>query len=111
MKAVIVLGFYDRVFVHLQKKHSALLGSTIMWIGVAGPHGDGDVRNFTSLLFDRLENGFTDILVLSAVRRGREATHGEDVRLRFMFEPVQRILLSLQPWEPLSCDSATSWWA
>jgi hypothetical protein len=79
MKAVIVLGFYDRVFVHLQKKHSALLGSTIMWIGVAGPHGDGDVRNFTSLLFDRLENGFTDILVLSAVRRGREATHGEDV--------------------------------
>ena len=79
MKAVIVLGFYDRVFVHLQKKHSALFGSTIIWVGVIGPHGDGDVRNFKSLLFDRLENGFTNILVLSVVRRGREATHGEEV--------------------------------
>lgn len=79
MKAVIVLGFYTSVLVRLRKDHSSLFGSTIIWVGVIGPHGDGDIGNFKSLLFDKIHNGFTDILVLSVVRRGRESTHGEEV--------------------------------
>ena len=73
MKVVIVLGFYDKVFVRLQKDHAALLQNrTIVWVGLVGPHGDGDIINFRELLLDRLHEGFTDVLVLAVVRRGRD---------------------------------------
>jgi hypothetical protein len=81
MKVVIALGFYDNpVLVHLQKEHSALLQNhAIMWVGTVGPHGDGDIVNFRALLFDRLELGCTEILVLACIRRGREEAYGERI--------------------------------
>jgi|GEM_PF-3537191 len=81
MRVVIVVGFYDSVFVDLQKEHSVLLqNQTITWVGNVGPHGDGDILNFQSLLFDGLgTRQFTDVLVLVVVRRGREETFGERI--------------------------------
>ena len=80
MRVVLVVGFYDHVLVHLQKAYSALLQShAVMWVGIVGPHGDGDILNFRGLLFDRLALGLTEILVLTVVRRGREETYGRRI--------------------------------
>lgn len=51
----------------------------IMWVGTIGPYGDGDLMNFRAILFDRLELGFTEILVLACIRRGREEAYGEHI--------------------------------
>jgi len=72
-----------------------------MWVGVIGPHGDGDILNFQALLFDRLARGFTEILVLAVVRRGREETYGKHIG-RIVQEAKDRhpdALIDLRPFK------------
>jgi hypothetical protein len=86
MKIAIVLGFFDPVLVRLQKEYSARLhDQSVVWIGTIRPHGDADLHNFKELLFDRLATGPTEVLVLAAVKRGKEETIGHAINTTCMF--------------------------
>jgi hypothetical protein len=73
MKVAVLLGFFDPVFVRVQKEYaSRLQDQSVVWIGVIRPHGDANLRNFKELLFDRLAAGANPVLVLASIRRGKD---------------------------------------
>jgi len=75
MKAVLVVGFWDPVLPKLQRAFFAQLeDQTVVWVPIcrSAPHGDGDLRNFKGLLFDRLAVGVTVVRVLVVVMRGHD---------------------------------------